>query len=583
MKRIIYTLAGLFVFAFSSFSQEEPPVQSCQAGFDWKVNYDIMLFAPGMAINFADASIGDADYWFWDFGDGSYSEEQNPMHIYTFLYGNADGTVSTGEFIPTVCLTIKTKDGCKSAVCKTLKLYNDTIIDPQPACPVYFYPYINDTIVSIPELATYSFKVSAPENAISWMWDFGDGTTSTDQFPLHSFDFMNNLYGYTVCLTVTTADGCINSYCSDVYRFLPPDTVIENTCQASFGYQVMESYPEQYAFMDQSMGDITEWFWDFGDGTYSSEQNPVHVFGKLRDSLDASGYLGPPIADGYKVCLTVLSGDNCKSTYCDYIYKGGVIDTTYTNPCPYYISVTTSNTLGGNFCNGTASANLVDAAGNSVEAIDYYWSTGEYGPSASGLCVNIPYYVSVTGADGCQLVGSFSILDYTKPIDPFGYWTIYGNDNYYDLSYVVPDSGYVCKWEFSDGTTLTGENVNYSFDADGERTVILNVLDDSGNVVYSEQIALNEATGITEKNSKTTRLWPNPATDVVYLKLSKDYSSDISVEIFNSVGQKQSAFSFASVYGGEEIQLPVTELKHGVYYARIMRSGSVPETLRFIK
>ena len=32
------------------------------------------------------------------------------------------------------------------------------------------------------------------------------------------------------------------------------------------------------AFKDNSAGDITSWKWDFGDGTASTEQNPIHQY-----------------------------------------------------------------------------------------------------------------------------------------------------------------------------------------------------------------------------------------------------------------------------------------------------------------
>ena len=49
-----------------------------------------------MAINFYDRSEGEVVSWFWDYGDGNLSEEQNPMHIFTFLYGNGTGTDENG-------------------------------------------------------------------------------------------------------------------------------------------------------------------------------------------------------------------------------------------------------------------------------------------------------------------------------------------------------------------------------------------------------------------------------------------------------------------------------------------------------
>jgi hypothetical protein len=577
MKKVIYTFVSILFFSLPAIPQIAPG-DACQSGFEWKVNDQIMMFAPGMAINFYDQSKGDVAAWSWDFGDGSFSDEQNPMHIYTFLYGS-DGSVSNSDvFIPAVCLTIKTKDGCSSTICKTLSLTTDTIINPDPACFVYFYPYRNDSLFSIPEVIPYSFKVSAPENTVSYFWDFGDGSTSQEANPVHTFDIMSSQYQYNVCLTITTADSCINSYCAPVYvRDTNPD------CQAAYTYVVMESYPLQFGFQDLSKGNATDWFWDFGDGTYSNEQNPVHMFGYLRDSLYTSGFMAPPVADVYKVCLTVVTADNCKSTYCDYVYPWGKIDTIYPQPCPYYISVTTSNILGGNYCNGTASASLVDAQGNNIEAVDFYWSTGESGSSASGLCVNESYYVSITGVDGCQIVGSFAILDYTKPFDPFGYWTIYGNGSYYDLNYAVPDSGYICNWIFSDGTVMTGENVKYSFDGSYDKSVTLNVLDASGNVVYSEEIALNQATSVKDTKAPSLKLYPNPAVDNIYIQLSEMANRQVQVEIYNSLGQKLISQNFADASASSEISMSVVSLKQGVYYARVMGVGVNPLTISFVK
>ena len=153
-----------------------------------------------------------------------------------------------------------------------------------------FIPMSTIPSVTIPEIIPYSFRVSAPENTVSWFWDFGDGTTSEEANPVHGFDFMGRIFTYALPLPLRTAVPTATvhpSYISIRDTIPPPD------CEAFFTWSVMESYPEQYAFQDLSRGAApTAWFWDFGDGTFSTEQNPVHLFVERNDSLigwDESG------------------------------------------------------------------------------------------------------------------------------------------------------------------------------------------------------------------------------------------------------------------------------------------------------
>lgn len=47
-------------------------------------------------------------------------------------------------------------------------------------------------------------------SGLSYLWDFGDGTTSTQQYPFHQYAVLGH---YVVCLTVSSANGCSSTFC----------------------------------------------------------------------------------------------------------------------------------------------------------------------------------------------------------------------------------------------------------------------------------------------------------------------------------------------------------------------------------
>jgi parallel beta-helix repeat protein len=111
----------------------------------------------------------------------------------------------------------------------------------------------------------------------SWYWDFGDGTNSTEQNPLHNY--LNAGY-YDVTLTLTRSNGqkrtvrfsCyIKAYDSPVSNF------ISTTAWGTIPGAVPAAY-NNIQFNDTSAHVPTTWYWDFGDGTSSTLQNPTHAY-----------------------------------------------------------------------------------------------------------------------------------------------------------------------------------------------------------------------------------------------------------------------------------------------------------------
>jgi hypothetical protein len=81
-------------------------------------------------------------------------------------------------------------------------------------CEAYFY--ISDINT---DQNTISVVNQSTGNAIEYLWDFGDGNTSTDEYPTHTYD-IDGLY--VLCLTVTTnstpndSSYCVSYYCDTI-------------------------------------------------------------------------------------------------------------------------------------------------------------------------------------------------------------------------------------------------------------------------------------------------------------------------------------------------------------------------------
>ncbi len=136
-------------------------------------------------------------------------------------------------------------------------------------------------VQSVPPLANFSSNVTCgyepisvqftdlSENATRWNWDFGDGANSTDQSPVHTYSEVGTCI---VNLTATNANGTDSKLATIKVLEQPILPAADFSTNASNGFA-----PLSLQFNDNSENS-TEWGWDFGDGSCSSEQNPVHTY-----------------------------------------------------------------------------------------------------------------------------------------------------------------------------------------------------------------------------------------------------------------------------------------------------------------
>ncbi|OQX79442.1 MAG: hypothetical protein B6D61_03495, partial [Bacteroidetes bacterium 4484_249] len=193
--------------------------------------------------------------WFWDFGDGNTSTEQNPEHEYT----------NAGVY--TVSLTVS--DGSlEDTETKTDYITVNPAIAPDAdfsGTPTSGYA---------PLTVNFTDESSVGLPIVSWDWDFGDGSGSTEQNPEHVYE---NAGTYDVSLTIF--DGMFTDTETKT-AYITVDSLTEPV--AGFSADPLGgTAPLEINFNDESVQGtypITGWSWDFGDGNTSTEQNPVHTY-----------------------------------------------------------------------------------------------------------------------------------------------------------------------------------------------------------------------------------------------------------------------------------------------------------------
>jgi PKD repeat protein len=135
-----------------------------------------------LTVQFKNKSIHGESYT-WDFGDRQYSDEKNPSHTYYV----------PGSYI--VKLTVHNIAG-ESVRNGTVNVYQN----PSAIFDAYPTHIVNNKQIVV--FYSYSFF------ADSWLWDFGDGSTSTEENPYHQYESQGT---YTVSLNVATSYGCVDS------------------------------------------------------------------------------------------------------------------------------------------------------------------------------------------------------------------------------------------------------------------------------------------------------------------------------------------------------------------------------------
>lgn len=397
-------------------------------------------------VNFTNQSTGNAITYFWQLGNNLTSTATNPSDLYP-----------TGSF--TATLTVTDSIGCQSTASQGISVG----------------PIVADFTVSKTKACTgeqLNFINNSTNAGSSWLWDFGDGTTSSSSSPTKIYQAPGT---YTVSFVVSSP-GCADSltkvnYITIKKGFSVPSATFTADSTLSCGQ------PLNVDFTNTTPTDPTDTYhWVFGNGDTSNQQNP----GTL--------YTTP---GNYTVTLIITDTNGCmiSGTKTDYIRTA--------KPAANFIAPTS-------ICLGST----VSFTNTSTNASVYMWLFGDgdtsYSASPSHVYADTGSY-SVTlfaySEGGCD-----SII--TKPNCVR---VSYVNVNFEVNSTFSPCPPFVCLftnksdikvnkfvWSFGDGYTDTATNPTHIYFYPGIYTIKLFGQTAQGcydTAVYKDLITVQGPTG----------------------------------------------------------------------------------------
>jgi PKD repeat protein len=316
-----------------------------------------------LSVQFNDTSTNTPTSWFYDFGDGNNTTDQNPMHVYStgnwsvnMSATNSAGTdwfngtyinVTSGVVAPVgnftsnvtsgkIPLSVQFWDNSTNTPTMWNWSFGDGSENNTTQNPIHVYSvagvysvnltagnaagngttfqqasYINASALA-PPFANFTknvssgkvplsvqFTDSSTNTPTSWLWQWGDGTANTTT--QSPIHVFTSVGTYQVNLTATNDDGSNLSanQAVTVQALAPP--VVDFTANQTTG-----TTPLNVSFTDNSTNTPTSWNWSFGDGNYSNTQNTTHLFytGNWSVNLTASNADGTGYKNGTWINVT---------------------------------------------------------------------------------------------------------------------------------------------------------------------------------------------------------------------------------------------------------------------------------------
>lgn len=373
--------------------------------------------------------------WNWDFGDGSAEDTvQNPHHIY----------FNAGSY--TATLIVSNNFGCKDTLTKIIDIFHTPLANFTQ----------NNVCLGAPMTFNNVSSINNADTISGYVWMFGDaGPANTQQNPAYTYV---NADTFNVTLIASSLHACADTVTIPIIVYdLPTAGFTATNCCLYDSVQLTNNSTNPV------MGSITNWIWNFDDGTLPNitELSPDHLYS---------------VPGNYQVSLIVRSIYGCTDTLVSPL-------TVYPIPVANF-----SNT---NVClNQTTTFN--DLSVTSSGTISFWdWNFGDN--SATSITQNPAHAYTTAGSYSVSLVatsnyGCRDTIEKTATIHPLPQ-AAFTALNVCDGSFAqfndlsdIPNPGIIqgWSWNFGDGTVVNNQNTAHLFSSPGSYTVQLTTTSNFG-------------------------------------------------------------------------------------------------------
>ena len=426
-----------------------------------------------------------------------------------------------------------------------------------------------------------SFTDSTLGNPTSWLWDFGDGTTSTQQNPTH---FYTSSGTYSVILSATNNIGTSTDTAVNYITVnLPSNPVISQNTTICVNDSVLLtalSSGENYWFDNQYYGNLL----NIGDTFQTSVINsdtvfyvenrvvPAPVYGGKQDTVGGGLFYNNALQLGlyfdcyYDIILKSVKVYAADSGNREILIKDSNNDTVnygiFNIPqgeSRVYLNWTIPSGI-NYIIYGPENPNLYRNSGglsypynisnlvkithsnvtNSTSYYYYFYDWEVIGPDC--ISARVPLYVFVNDTTNA---------DFTYSIN---------NDTVYFTPYDTLASSYL--WDFGDGNTDTLMSPKHNYTNYGNYQVSLIISNSCGIDTVTKQIIVSD---ISNNSNSDILIYPNPSNNYLQIKSSTQINN---IQVYDIYGKKITNFTISDT---DKINknLNVSDLIKGVYFIKI--------------